>query len=111
MELVCIVCPNSCKLTVTDGEVTGNKCPRGKIRVGRNDLPDAHRLHHGEDGFEDRPVLPVRTSADIPKDKMADCMKIANSVVLSRRVKRGEVIVANLFGTGVNLVSSSDMSE
>lgn len=52
MELVCIVCPNSCKLTVTDGEVTGNKMSeRQKIRAGRNDLPDAHRLHHGEDGF------------------------------------------------------------
>ena len=30
-ELVCIVCPNSCKLSISEnGEVTGARCPRGK---------------------------------------------------------------------------------
>ena len=32
-NLVCIVCPNGCRLTVTEGEnieVSGAKCPRGK---------------------------------------------------------------------------------
>ena len=51
-ELVCIVCPRSCRMTITsDGDelvVTGNTCKRGKrIRRKRNDRPASYRLHNG----------------------------------------------------------------
>ena len=42
-ELVCIVCPRSCRMTITsDGDelvVTGNTCKRGKEFAGAHRLP------------------------------------------------------------------------
>ena len=30
MELVCIVCPKGCRMTVENGVVTGNTCKKGE---------------------------------------------------------------------------------
>lgn len=110
MELVCIVCPNSCKLTITDGAVKGNKCPRG-VKFAEEELtcPKRTVCTTVKTVFEDIPVLPVRTSAEIPKDKMAELMQFVRGVLVEKRVSRGEVIVKNVLGTGVDLISTSNM--
>ena len=56
MNLVCIVCPNGCRLTVTiDGEditVTGQKMPqRQNIRDCRDDRAQKERNHYRKNSF------------------------------------------------------------
>lgn len=53
-----------------------------KIRGGRTDLSETHRLHDGRDGFDDYPVLPVRTETEIPKDKIPALMELVNNFTL-----------------------------
>lgn len=110
-ELVCIVCPNSCKLQIADdGTVTGNKCPRGKkFAIEEMTCPKRTVCSTVATVFEDFPVLPVRTSEEIPKEKIPMLMKMLFDFKLDKRVNRGEILIKNLFDTGVDLISTSNM--
>lgn len=55
------------------------------------------------------PVLPVRVSSDIPKDKIFDVMKEINGVTVTSAVKRGDVIIKNVCDTGVDVIASSNL--
>lgn len=110
-ELICIVCPNSCRLSIADdGTVTGNKCPRGK-KFAEEEMTCPKRTVCSTVAtvFDDFPVLPVRTSDEIPKERIPDLMAELNVFLLDRKVGRGEVLIKNLFGTGVDLISTSSM--
>ena len=110
-ELVCIVCPNSCKLTVADdGTVTGARCPRGKkFAEEETTCPKRTVCTTVATVFSDCPVLPVRTESEVPKDKIPEIMNIINGFLLEKRVGRGEIIVINVADTGVDLISTSSM--
>lgn len=60
--------------------------------------------------FEDFPVLPVRTSQEIPKEKIGELMEMLNGICVKQRLGRGEVLIRHLFGTEADLISTSDMT-
>lgn len=114
MNLVCIVCPNGCRLTVTiDGEditVTGQKCPKGKTyAIAEMTEPKRSVTTTVRTVFEEAPVLPVRTNGEIPKDKIFDLMKLLDGFILNKRIKRGEAILRNVFDSGVDVIATSGM--
>lgn len=110
-KYVCIVCPNSCSLTVDgEGNVTGAGCPRGE-KFAREEAvcPKRTVCSTVATVFADRPVLPVRTSAEIPKEKIPEAMEIIRGICVDRRLERGEVLVHGLAGTDADLISTSSM--
>ncbi len=112
----CIVCPRGCEVTATmDGEgniqkIEGNFCPRGAEYV-RNELTHPMRqltstvIIHG--GIYDR--LPVILSSEIPKDKMMDVMRALDGIEVSAPIRRGDVIIHDVCGLGVDVVASRSM--
>lgn len=110
-ELVCIVCPNSCKLTIAeDGSVEGARCPRGrKFATEEMTCPKRTVCTTVATAFDDFPVLPVRTSEEIPKEKIPALMALINGFTLDKRVNRGDILIENILDTGVNLISTSNM--
>lgn len=113
-EFVCIVCPNGCKLTVEgDGEnitVSGNKCRRGeKFAVDEMTMPMRTICSTVKTAFGFAPVLPVRVSADIPKDRIFDVMKEINSVTVTEAIGRGDVVIPDVLGLGVDVIAASDV--
>lgn len=113
-QLVCIGCPRGCRLTVgeKDGEytVTGNSCPRGReFAVGEMTGPKRTICSTVATVFADVPVLPVRVSDDIPKDKIFGVMGEINAVTLTERIGRGEPVIKNVLGLGVDVISTSDL--
>ena len=114
MEMTCIVCPNGCLLKVEKkGEeiiVEGAKCKRG-IDYAKAELvaPKRSLTSTVKTVFEDMPVLPVRTGGEIDKGAIKEVMIEINKVKLTRRVKRGEVIIPNILNSGVDIISTSDM--
>ena len=95
-ELVCIVCPNSCKLSISEnGEVTGARCPRGK-KFATEELTCPKRTV-------------CTTVATVFDDKIPALMELVNNFTLKKRVARGEVVIENVLDTGVNLISTSNM--
>ena len=111
-ELVCIVCPKGCtmKIEEKDGEisVTGNSCKRGaSFAVSEMTEPKRTVCTTVRTVFKDAPVIPVRVSAEIPKDRIFDVMREINAVTLSSPVGRNDVIIKNVLGLGADVIATS----
>jgi CxxC motif-containing protein len=50
--------------------------------------------------------LPVRTDNPITKEMIFSCMKELDSVEAEAPVRAGDIIVENIFGSGVNIIST-----
>lgn len=108
-ELICIVCPKGCHLKVDTEleQVTGNTCKRGEI-YGLNEVKNPTRVVTSTvkiAGCEDR-VIPVKTEDPIPKGMIFEVMKEINNVSVKIPVKIGEVLIKDILGTGVDVVST-----
>ncbi len=108
-NLICITCPRGCHLQVdenNDYAVTGNSCPRG-AEYGRNELLHPVRVITSTVRISGAaiPRLPVKTDRPLPKEYMFDCMKLINQIRAEAPVQTGQILSADLFGTGVNLVA------
>ena len=113
-QLVCIGCPRGCRLTIDekDGEyiVTGNTCPRGKeFAISEMTAPKRTICSTVKTAFPDVPVLPVRVSDDIPREKIFDVMREINAVTLKERIGRGDSVIKNVLGLGVDVIATSDL--
>lgn len=112
-EIVCIVCPNGCRIRceeMPDGvQCTGQTCKRGET-YARAELSRPMRTltTSVKTAFSDSPVVSVRTDGEIEKSKIQDVIKVLSDVVVQRRVKIGDVIARNVCDTGVNIICTSD---
>lgn len=113
-EFVCIACPNSCKLTVWEenGEiiVDGASCKRGEEH-GRNEYTDPKRMLTATVAISGslHPRLAVISSGEVPKDKITACLEELYSVKLKAPVAKGDVVLQDICGTGVDIVASRSM--
>lgn len=113
--MTCICCPVGCALTVVqqDGAVTvtGNKCPRGAA-YGEKELTNPTRIVTSTvrvAGKKDV-VVAVKTAADIPKDRIMDCMRELAAVEVALPVKIGDVVIGNVADTGVSVVVTREVT-
>ncbi|HIT25028.1 MAG TPA: DUF1667 domain-containing protein [Candidatus Enterenecus avicola] len=114
-NLICIVCPKGCHLQVDEDNgyaVTGNSCPRG-AEYGKTELLHPTRVLTStvrvDGGLHRR--LPVKTTAPIPKELLFQAMEALNGVTLTAPVTVGQVVIANLLGTGVDVVATREMKK
>lgn len=113
-ELVCIVCPRGCTMNIEekDGEylVSGNFCKRGEA-FAKSEMTNPMRTicTTVATSFEETPVIPVRVSSDIPKSRIFDVMNEINKVIVTELVRRGDVIIPDILGLGVDVIATSDM--
>ena len=114
-ELICIGCPLDCMVTVTmeNGAVTaveGNTCKRGDD-YARKEVTNPTRIVTSTvmvQGGSDVTVA-VKTRTDVPKDKIFDCVKALKGITVKAPVHIGDVIVADVAGTGVDIVATSEV--
>ena len=109
-EMTCICCPIGCALTVTmqpdsRATVNGNKCPRGAA-YGEKEMTNPTRIVTSTVRVAGRKdvVVGVKTASDIPKGKIMECMKELSAIDVTPPVKIGDVVLANVADTGVNIV-------
>ena len=103
--LTCIVCPVGCTLEaeLEEGKVvsvSGNTCPRG-IKYAEAECIAPVRTVTSTVRCADGSVLPVKTDRPIPKEKVAECMKIINNAIAPLPVAIGDVIIKDVFGSNV----------
>lgn len=113
-EMTCIVCPNGCTLKVEeqDGEVVvaGNKCKRGmEFATAELKRPMRTICSTVRTIFPEMPVVPVRVSDEIPKSRIFDVMEEINKTVLTVRAGRGDVLIRDVLGLGVDVIVASSM--
>ena len=114
-ELICINCPMGCPLSVTleDGVVTavaGNTCPRGDT-YGRKEVTNPTRIVTTTVpvvGSATERMVSVTTATDVPKGKMFDVVQALADVTATAPVRIGDVILADIAGTGVDVVATKN---
>lgn len=115
-NIICVSCPMGCPISVeiddSTGEVvnvTGNTCPRGKAYAITECTAPVRMLTSTVKVKGGRTAMvPVKTSAPIPKGMMFDIMKEINSVEVASPVKLGQVIIENVLNTGADIIATND---
>ena len=57
------------------------------------------------------PVISVRTSREIPKERIFDVMREINCLCITHPTGRGEVILQNVLGLGADIIVTADWPE
>lgn len=109
----CILCPNSCEITVEyEGKTVlntqGNKCDKGCEYVTQ-ELTDPKRTVTSSvlvtGGV--RPLASVRLTAPISRDLIFPLMEKLQTISLPAPVKPGQLVLKNVFDTDADLVVTS----
>ena len=88
--------------------VTGNTCKRGDAYARtecthpERSLTTTVKVSGGV-----HPVVPVKSAKAVPKDKVKDCVKEIAKLEIKAPVKIGDVVCANILGTGVDIVATN----
>jgi CxxC motif-containing protein len=111
-DFVCINCPLSCSLELTeeDGEVlevSGADCKVG-VKYAEEEFRNPRRMMSTTVKVEGGmlPLLPVVSASPIPKAMVREAVRALAEVVVRAPIADGEVIYRDILGTGVDIVSS-----
>jgi CxxC motif-containing protein len=116
MDMICIVCPMGCKLSVEMKDeniiVQGNNCKRGEEFAKSEMINPVRTLTTTiKTTFKEMPLLPVRTDGEIQKGKIFDAMKVLNKLVIDYEAKCGDVILENIVGSGCNVIATNSINK
>lgn len=111
-EIICTVCPRGCHMMV-EGEgdkvlnVEGYSCKRG-LEYASAEYAHPVRILTTlvKINGVDNDLLPVRSNQPLPKEKLFECMDVIRATSVKLPVKRYDVIVPNICGTGVDIVAT-----
>ena len=115
LKLICISCPQGCALEVTvEGKtvlkVDGESCKQG-IDYAKREITDPRRMIAStvrvKNGFH--PLVPVYTRMPIPKNVIDNVLKELRNVELTAPVALGTIVIKNVLGTGIDVITSRDM--
>lgn len=113
-ELICIVCPKGCHLTIDEMtlKVSGNSCEKGEsyaqaeltapVRV----VSSTVRVHSNTERR-----CPVKTDGAIPKGDIMRAMSLLDEVCLSAPVNIGDIVLPKILGSEVNFVATKNIRD
>lgn len=111
-EIICTVCPRGCHIMVEgDAEkvlsAEGYSCKRG-LEYANTEYAHPVRILTTTVKLAgvQNDLLPVRSSQPVPKEKLFDCMDVIRTTAVKPPVKRYDVIIPNICGTGVDIVAT-----
>ena len=113
-KYTCVVCPEGCAIPVTKTRAAAfcpcrGICRRGEAYVRQEAVNPQRNLSStvvligGQ-----KPVIPVKTSGPIAKDKIMDVMGEIRHASVKSPVKAGQVIIKNVARTGRDIIAASD---
>lgn len=112
-ELICIMCPKGCRLTVDDDlNVSGNGCVRG-VTYGKQEVTDPRRYLTSTVKIVSSRYkrLPVISDGDLPKDRVQDVIKYLDTVEVKAPINVKDVVVKDVLGLGVDIVATRTIKE
>ena len=115
-ELTCVVCPAGCRITVTLNDkgdiesIEGYTCLRGKTYAANEVTHPVRTLTSTVtiETADGKKMLPVRTDAGIPRERLFDAMKIVRATRAKAPVHTGDILVADFIEPGTNRVACKD---
>ena len=85
--------------------VEGHTCKRGAV-YAQTECTAPTRVVTSTVAVRGGGVVPVKTNGAIPKELMFECIKLINEARVDADAEIGTVVIADLFGTGVDLVTT-----
>ena len=113
-KLICVACPKGCITKVWKEKdaiiVEGKICKQGKGYL-QQEYIEPKRILTSTVVVENSPAkrLPVRTAEAIPKKEIFHVMEQLANVRVQPPVHVGQVILADILSTGVDIVASDDL--
>lgn len=114
-EYTCIICPNGCDIMaeIEDGKILsleGAACNRGHEYVNQ-ELTNPHRNIASSILLEGGvlPLVSVRLSRPIPKEKIFEVMAVIKKTRLQAPVSTGQVAIANILGLGSDVIITKEV--
>ena len=111
-EFICIVCPNSCRITAEyDGQeikyIEGAQCKKGEEFL-RNEIKNPLRIFTGSVKCRNGnyQLVSVKTNKPIPKKYMKQVAQKTHELVVEAPVEIGQVIFSNVLGQHTDLVAT-----
>lgn len=109
-ELTCIICPRGCalKAELKKGKfvnVSGNGCKRG-AEYARTECCNPKRTVTSTIRCENGRLVSVKTSRSIPKERVAECMKMIAASTCSLPIHMGDIIIKDVFGADIVATSN-----
>ena len=120
-ELVCILCPNGCRLevelleggeTLAVGEVTGNLCEKGPEWAEQEILHPVRSISSSvlvRGGLF--PLVSVKTDTPIAREKIFEVMKEIRALVVDAPVHLGAALIRSPAGTECAIVATRNNPE
>ena len=108
----CILCPNGCEIeaTLESGNIAGvkgNLCDKGRDYVAQElfhptrNIASSVLVSGGE-----IPLVSVRLTTPIPKERIFDVMAEIKKKRLTAPVRSGQVVIENVLGLGSDVIAT-----
>lgn len=111
----CIICPNGCEMEahIENGQLaslTGATCPRGEGYV-RQELTDPRRTIASSALVIGGalPLVSVRLTHPVPKDRLFDVMAEIRKLRLTAPVALGQCLIPNVLGLGSDVIATKNV--
>jgi CxxC motif-containing protein len=90
--------------------ISGNKCKRGAAFAEAEIVNPVRTVTTTvRTGFPGVPVIPVRTSGEIPKGKIRELMGFLASITIREPLEIGSPAAENVLGLGVDVIVTSNI--
>ncbi len=113
--ITCINCPMGCRMEVTlENEevvsVKGNTCKRGEV-YAHQECTQPLRMVTAVAPVKNSAIpVSLKTRTPIPKAKIEDCMRAIDALELSAPIQAGQVLIADVVGTGVDVIATKSVN-
>ncbi|MBP5519538.1 MAG: DUF1667 domain-containing protein [Treponema sp.] len=120
IPLTCIICPMGCNMEVEvepdeSGQkkvlsVKDNGCKRGEQYAAKElqnptrTLTSTIKVNGGV-----LSVVPVKTAGEVPKKMLLQCMEVVRRASCKAPVKRGDILIYDILGSGINIIACADV--
>ena len=111
-QFTCVICPTSCVVNAEWNEIELQNTDHAQCKLAwdfvRSEIFDPRRMVtttvRVEEG--DLPLVSVKTEPPVPKGKVFEVMQHLAHVVVKAPVNIGDIVVADVLGTGSDVVAT-----
>jgi len=114
-NITCILCPIGCEIRINTKELIildGAKCKKG-IEYSKNEVLNPKRILTTSILVKNGilPLVSVKTSKPIPKDKIFKILEIIKKTSVNAPIKIGEIIIKNILDTGSDIIATKTIKK
>jgi len=116
-KITCILCPIGCEILAKIKEdecriIEGSMCKRGE-EYAINEVLNPKRMLTTSILIENGvwPLVSVKTSELIPKEKLFHVLKEIKKTTIQAPVRPGQIIIKNVAETGINIIATKSVKE